>query len=124
MKVLIDRDSVCMGDDVQGHEETRVFDDAATVEQILEQVVRSRYLPGLDGERVSATSTPWSWVARSAGCAFSVLSNRWSSPRLLRASAGILATLAEAGELRIEFVYAWQRDPEALWDELRGASAR
>jgi hypothetical protein len=99
MKVLIDRDSVCMGDDMNAHEETRVFDDDATVEQILEQVTRSRYLP----------------------CAFAVLSNRWSGPRLLPASARILA--AAAGDMRIDFAYAVQRDPEALWDELCGTLA-
>ncbi|WP_000702742.1 hypothetical protein [Streptococcus sp. SK643] len=57
MKIRVDRDSVCMGDDVLPHEVEFEVPEDMTAEELCSFLQKDRYLPGLDTE----------WLLRHGG---------------------------------------------------------
>lgn len=52
MEIIIDRSSVCMGDDVESHAKQYVFSDTATYEDLFREILDNRYLPSIAGNNV------------------------------------------------------------------------
>ena len=57
MKIQVDRESICMGDDVFSHQMNLDIPEDMTVEELCSFLQRDRYLPGLDTE----------WLLRHGG---------------------------------------------------------
>ena len=53
MKIRVDRDSVCMGDDVLPHEVEFEVPDDMTVKDFFEFLEKGRYLPSVQGNNVA-----------------------------------------------------------------------
>ena len=57
MKIRVDRESICMGDDVLPHEVEFEVPEDMTVEEFCDFLQKDRYLPGLDTD----------WLLRHGG---------------------------------------------------------
>ena len=53
MKIRIDRDSVCMGDDVLPHETEFEISEDMTVKEFFDFLEKERYLPSVQGNNVA-----------------------------------------------------------------------
>lgn len=53
MKIRVDRDSVCMGDDVLPHETEFEIPEDMTVKEFFDFLERERYLPSVQGNNVA-----------------------------------------------------------------------
>ncbi|MEU7579926.1 hypothetical protein AB0B50_20255 [Streptomyces sp. NPDC041068] len=118
MKVHLTRDSVAMGDDAFApHEDTRDLPAEMSLCEAVASVVGSGYLAHIAGGEAT-------WVATSAGTSIAVVAQQWTEPRLIGPGGLSLASLAgDDGAVRWHFRYLVQRDPVAVYEELRAASA-
>lgn len=64
--LVIDRNSVCMGDDVEAHAVKYTFPNDATYEDLFEKIINDRYLPSVAGNNVV-----WVLGSDEAFCIFS-----------------------------------------------------
>ena len=66
MKILINRDSVCLGDDIYDHMKMYQMDDSSTYEDLFDLLITENYLPQIYGNNVV-------WVLKSSkyDCIFS-----------------------------------------------------
>lgn len=48
MKVIIDRDSVCAGDDIDGHDEVRRYEPQIRFAAVVDYIIASGFLPSMD----------------------------------------------------------------------------
>ncbi|MBC3839419.1 hypothetical protein GXW82_01955 [Streptacidiphilus sp. 4-A2] len=118
MKVHLTRDSVAMGDDVDApHTGTLELPADLPVREAIAAVVQGGYLARIAGGKAS-------WVLTGAGVAIAVVAQQWREPRLLAAGECLLGSLvADDGAVRWHFRYLAQRDPVAVYEELKAAPA-
>ncbi|MEU9044294.1 MULTISPECIES: hypothetical protein [unclassified Kitasatospora] len=116
MRILLTRDSVAAGDDVDApHTATDALPDGLDVPAALTALGLPRpRLPLIGGGRAT-------WVVRGAdGTALAVLAQQWPRPRPLPAGRGPLAGLAGPdGTVRLHVEYRRQLDPDAEYQRLR-----
>lgn len=66
MEIIINRQSVCLGDDVDDHMKTIVLEEDATYEDLFKEVVNQKYFPSVYGNNVV-----WVLTSDSHFCIFS-----------------------------------------------------
>ncbi|MGM0509446.1 MAG: hypothetical protein ACQERZ_09875 [Fusobacteriota bacterium] len=52
MMIIINRDSVCMGDDFESHELSLEIDENINYEELFQRIIDMKYLPSVDGDDV------------------------------------------------------------------------
>ena len=111
MKVLLTRDSVAMGDDLDApHAQQRTFPDGLALREVVGAIVDGGYLARIAGGRAT-------WVLRAgdAAVAVAVVAQQWGEPRLLTDSQQAAGAFAGPdGTVRLHFGYLAQQDPEAV----------
>ncbi len=111
MKVLLSRDSVAAGDDVDAHDEV-VGIDAPDALTLIERVLASNYLPKIAGGNAT-------WVAVSHK-PVAVCAQQWPGPRLIPWQPAACEELLHAkGGVRLHFSYLAQIAPEIVLDILK-----
>ena len=112
MKILMTRDSVCAGDDIDApHSRILSVDDDCSVQQLLE-AIRQSGLPVIAGGKAS-------WVA-SSGKPLGVLAQQWDSAKTIWGmSYGTISSRAKEldwsdGCLKVHLSYLVQIDPEVV----------
>ena len=112
MDILITRDSVAAGDDIEApHERTLSFPDGMSLEEIIGKVSSSGYLASITGGKAT-----WSVVSRAP---LAVVAQQWSKPRLLVwRPQSISALRSKHGIPHLHFNYHAQQDPEVVCEVL------
>ena len=112
MKVVTTRDSVAMGDDVDApHEQRFSFPDSTSVEQAIDQIVKSGYLASVQG------GATWSAVSRVP---VAVVAQTWTQSRPVSwRPQEPRALKVEGGSIRLHFNYNAQIDPEIVLEVLK-----
>ncbi|MBO1417691.1 hypothetical protein [Streptomyces sp. FH025] len=115
MRIILTRDSVAAGDDVDApHQAVLTLPDGLGLPEALTALGLPRpRLPLIAGGRAT-------WVLRGEdGTALAVLAQQWPRPRPLPAGRGPLARLAGPdGAVRLHVEYRRQLDPEAEYRRL------
>jgi hypothetical protein len=113
MSVIIWRDSVAMGDDIDAPHEWRVALAAnATVAKLVTEILQKGYLAMIAGGRAS-----WIVEGRSP---VAVLAQQWSAPRwLVDSETPLTALRRQTGRANFEIRYWCQVDPEEVFACLR-----
>ncbi|MEK2474070.1 hypothetical protein [Streptomyces noursei] len=116
MRVHLTRGSVAMGDDAYApHTETMDLPDEMPLREAVTSVIKSGYLAHIVGGQAT-------WILTSADDSIAVVAQQWKGPRLLTPGDPALASLAiDDRVVRWHFDYLAQRDPEAVYEELRAA---
>ena len=108
MKVYVSRESVCAGDDIESHGKTFTFPDNYSVEEVLQAIIDSGYLPSVSGGCAT-------WTAAS-NIPIAVIANEWSSPRIVGMANDRKNEFDyEKNTLRIHLNYHGQIDPEIVY---------
>ncbi|RLV04552.1 hypothetical protein CTZ27_11595 [Streptomyces griseocarneus] len=118
MKVHLTRDSVAMGDDADApHADTRDLPDDISLREAVASVIKSGYLAPIAGGKAT-------WILTSAGDPIAVVAQQWEGPRLLASGDSTPASFAaDHRVVHWHFRYLAQRDPEAVYEELKAAPA-
>lgn len=104
MKILLTRDSVCAGDDLDPpHSFVLSVADGCSVPETLEEIRRACYLPSISGGKAS-------WVACSR-IPIGVLAQQWEKNKPLLVSRSLKELDWNEGNLRIHISYLGQADP-------------
>jgi hypothetical protein len=103
--ILIDRDSVCAGDDVEAHVRSITVDPGESLEELICRVLASRFLAQIGGGKAS-------WIAIADANPVAVIAQQWSKPAFLE------AVRASTMPSRLHFAYHAQRDPDELLESV------
>ncbi|WP_434599771.1 hypothetical protein [Streptomyces sp. A5-4] len=120
MKLLLTRESVAMGDDVNApHEQQKEFPDDLAIGEAIATIIADGYLPRIAGGCAT-------WVLTMSGATSSaVVAQQWERPLLLVAGQEPLGSLAgpDRGEVRWHFRYLAQQDPDVVYRRLSETEA-
>jgi hypothetical protein len=95
MKIIINRESVCMGDDCLNHQKTYVFKDNATYIDLFETIKNDNYLP-------SMSNAVWVLTNENYSCIFSYFTK--TNKLSMRLSEKSLKTICKgSNKLRFEY---------------------
>ena len=113
MTVVIWRDSVAMGDDVDApHEWAMPAMGNTTIGEIVDAMVRERYLASIIGGRAT-------WIVEG-NRPLAVVAQQWTEPRWLVTPELPLAVLRRpSGRPDLEIRYWCQADPDRVFECLR-----
>ncbi|MGT2737491.1 hypothetical protein ACVRXS_10215 [Streptococcus orisratti] len=103
MKILVDRDSVCIGDDVLPHEMEFDVDDTMTVQDFFVFLEMKKYLPSIQGNDVA-------WELCNGGEEIAVY---FTKDQLLTNSSQLLKGIIEENNGNNLFVLLYHCTPEA-----------
>lgn len=112
MKIVVTRDSVAMGDDIDApHEREFSFQESTSVEEAIDQIVNSGYLASVQGGATWSVST---------NVPISVVAQAWDRSRAVSWHSQKLTSLkVEYGCIRLHFNYHAQMDPEIVLEVLK-----
>jgi hypothetical protein len=114
MQVLLRRDSVAAGDDVDApHDKTITVADDASIEAIITTVAQSHYLASIGGGKAT-------WSANSK-FPLAIIAQEWDyQPKMLSRSVIPVNKLDMVdGRLRLYFTYYTQLDPQVVFETLK-----
>lgn len=114
MTVLVDRDSVCAGDDVESHQVRLSVPASCDVRGLLALAWRACPLASIETERAT-----WLIDAGGSDRCIGVMAQQWSRPRLLVPGDTRASELFAEREPTLHFRYWCQSDPDAVFEALR-----
>jgi hypothetical protein len=111
--LVIWRDSVCAGDDVDGrHELTLSLPLDASLRQLTEQLLNRRYLAFISGGQAT-------WIFEG-GCPLAVFAQQWIQPRfLVSPDLPFSSFIKPDSQPHFNFRYWCQVDPDRVFDCLQ-----
>lgn len=112
IKIVVDRDSVCAGDDCDPHVQSFPVSAATTIGDFLQLIERSHYLASIQGGKAT-------WLIDCASnkerrC-IGVIAQQWAAPKLLVPPNTLLVDLLAGPELKLHFRYWAQADPATVF---------
>lgn len=112
--VYLQRDSVCMGDDVDAPHDDSIEVADSTVATIAQGIVSAQYLAMIDGGKAT-----WILRTRANGEPLAVIAQQWASPRLLDDAPKNAVPNQQTGKLQVYVEYYCQADPNLVYDALQ-----
>lgn len=107
MEIIINRESVCMGDDCFTHQKTYVFNDNATYMDLFATIKNDNYLP-------SMSNVVWVLTNENCSCIFSYFTKTDKLSMMLSEKA--LKTICkDSNKLRFEYYSSPQRWKEHIY---------
>ncbi|HRX87300.1 MAG TPA: hypothetical protein P5572_19920, partial [Phycisphaerae bacterium] len=105
------RDSVAAGDDCDAPHSTHVIvPDCSTALEIVEEILRRKYLPSISGGRAT-------WVVTS-GAPFAVCAQEWAAPQAIGLQNVVRSLVRDDDKVRLHFSYLAQFDPDVVREVL------
>ncbi|GGP22045.1 hypothetical protein [Silvimonas iriomotensis] len=113
-QLVVWRDSVSAGDDVEAPHEVRVeIERESTLAGIVAMLVSDGYLPNISGGKAS-------WILVSGTQTLAVLAQQWSKPEYLVPSTERIESVVDfAGRSHLQFRYWVQAEPDQILESLR-----
>jgi hypothetical protein len=112
MKVRVNRDSVCAGDDIEAHDRLLDLPDVETLDALVASVLRAYELPRIQGGEAT-----WCLASRHP---IAIVAQQWASPRIVPwQSQPITGCKVVDGIVRLHFTYLVQTDPALAYEVLR-----
>jgi hypothetical protein len=113
-KIRLQRDSVCMADDMDAPHENLIEIADKQVNTVAESIIAMNYLPCISGGKAT-------WILRTDpnGAPLAVIAQQWSQPKLLSLAQQTISPDLETGELQVYVEYYCQVEPELVYDALQ-----
>ena len=115
LSAVIDRDSVCAGDDCEPHEAKVFVSHDSSVVEFLASALRVSPLASISGGEAT-------WLIDTAGpgngC-IGVIAQQWTAPKLLIPETTTIEALFGEKTPTVFFRYWCQADPEAVFEALK-----
>lgn len=115
LRAIVDRDSVCAGDDCESHEAAFLTSAQTTVAEFLRQAMRASPLAGIAGGQAT-------WLIDTAGYGngcIGVMAQQWERPELLLSEDTTVEQLFGERQPTVFFRYWCQSSPDAVVQALR-----
>ena len=118
MRVLLSRDSVAAGDDVDApHKKTLSVPNSSNLEDTISIVVQSGYLASVSGGKAT-------WSANSR-IPLAVIAQEWEKPKMIAYYSPVSDKLVMTDDgLHLHFTYYAQRDPHVVFEILQRYSSQ
>jgi hypothetical protein len=119
--LVIDRDSVCAGDDCQSHEVRLSVPAETPLHDVIELAQRACPLARIAGGQAT-------WLVDTQGCGeacIGVVAQQWATPKLMLDPATPVREVwrpPSGGLARLHFRYWCQVDPEAVFEALKSGA--
>ncbi len=111
MRVRVDRDSVCAGDDIDAHDLVLDLPDAETLDALVAAVLRAYALPQIEGGKAT-----WCVASRQP---IAVVAQQWASPRMVPWQPRPISDCKIVdGIVRLHLTYLAQIDPDVAYEVL------
>jgi hypothetical protein len=112
LKVNLNRDSVCAGDDCDSHRIELEFDAKATIRDLVKRIKKSNYLASITGGKAT-------WILMNAGNEIAVLAQQWGDAKCFLPEATLLSDLHSHDNQMFFFVkYLGQLPPDSIYIEI------
>jgi hypothetical protein len=112
MKVRVNRDSVCAGDDIEAHDRLLDLPDAETLDALAANVLRAYELPRIQGGEAT-----WCLASRRP---IAIVAQQWASPRMVPWQTRPISDCKIVdGVVRLHLTYLAQVDPAVAYEVLR-----
>ena len=109
--IILDRDSVCAGDDVYSHNAEFDMDSGATITDLLKKVRKIGFLALIQGGKAT-------WVISDTRTEIAIIAQQWSSPKFLIDENTEICDLNMDGDaVKFYFKYYTQQDPEIVYNK-------
>ena len=111
MRVILTRDSVCAGDDINApHSKKLFFFWPPTIEALIRKIQDSNYLAQISGGKAT-------WIAKIDGTSVAVVAQEWSAPKYFISSKQKIRRLRDCQSVELFFEYLAQADPEEAFKQ-------
>lgn len=109
-EIVIWRDSVAAGDDVDAPHELKIELRAQeSLDSLVTRIIQSNYLASIAGGKAT-------WILKSGERALAVVAQQWPAPCFLVPAEDSARSYLSGGECDVEFVYWCQVDPKRVFD--------
>ena len=122
IEIIIDRDSVCMADDMDSHEKTFLINRQLKLSDFIEEIINSRYLPYIFGGKAT-------WVIKHKNKPLAVIGLIDYGPevsnfntKLFVNNLELLKLLNDDYKKKIGFSYYAQEDYNNVYKKLKAKS--
>jgi hypothetical protein len=112
LKININRDSVCAGDDCDSHRVELEFDVKATIRDLVNRIKAINYLAPISGEKAT-------WILMNIGDEIAVLAQQWKSAKYFMSETTLLSELpSKDNQIELFFKYRGQWPPDTIYIEI------
>ena len=127
LHLMLDRDSVAAGDDVNSHQEPLAVDSTASVADVLRRIDVSTYLPAIDGGKATwifgikqrQLRPDFDFQSTRLKRPLAIVAQQWEMPRFLVPPACLIADYIEPDTPEtLQFAYWAQADPTDVFNRL------
>jgi hypothetical protein len=118
IRVTVDRDSVCAGDDVVSHEATFSVTSSCNLLELLSAAWATCPLASIAGGQAT-----WLIDVSNSDACFGVMAQQWRQPKLLISAQTSAADLFMGKEPSLYFRYWCQSNPDAVFGALQAKTA-
>jgi hypothetical protein len=111
--ILINRESVCMGDDCENHELKIKINESTTLRELIINLINMRYLASIAGGKAV-------WVLKFHTQLLAVIAQEWNKPQyLVNANIKVYDLLNTCDKPELFFEYLMQINPNIVYQKLR-----
>ncbi len=111
MRVQINRDSVCAGDDIEDHDELRRYEPQMKFGYVIQSILNSSFLPIFEGSAAA-------WIVVVDDKPLGIACGKWPKPKFTINPDAELRTVCAAQPSTIHFQYNCTEDPDSLFSAL------
>lgn len=118
IRLKVDRDSVCAGDDCVSHEVSIVVAPESTFIEVLKAAQKACPLVGISGGKAT-------WLIDTEGYdkgCVGVIAQQWTEPKLLISSNTAAVNIWGSAEGSLNFRYWCQASPDAVFEAIKTGS--
>lgn len=109
-EIVIWRDSVAAGDDVDAPHELKLTPRVnESLDSLVTRIIQSKYLASIVGGKAT-------WILKSGERALAVVAQQWPAPSFLVPAEVAARSYLSGGECDLEFIYWCQVDPGRVFD--------
>lgn len=114
-RIYLDRDSVCLGDDISSHNKEWIIRPAHDLLKLL-NLCKNEYLP----TNIQGGNPGWKVIWK--GKAIAVIGQRWECAKIIDPNLTLEKIKDENGEVTLFFEYLdWTLDPDQVFQSLKNA---
>lgn len=112
LKITLNRDSVCAGDDVESHRVEVEFEVKATIQDLVYRIKKTDYLAPISGGKAT-------WILMNMGNEIAVLAQQWENAKYFLSETTLLSEMTQKeNQIELFLKYRGQWDPERICIEI------
>jgi hypothetical protein len=113
--IYINRDSVCMGDDMESHEVKMEINESTKLCELILKIIEMRYLASIGGGKAT-------WVLKYNNELLAIIAQEWREPKyLVNKEKKIYNLIGVCNKPEIYFEYILQENPDMVFEKLSNA---